>query len=110
MKINIGVEASNQLETYRASLQKQLGFAVSASDAISYVLKTAAGPAVVLELESDHRVRLDAEVARLMQDGQKIPAIKLVRFALNIGLKDAKDYAERFPYVQKPLKSFPGLT
>ena len=53
MKINIGVEASNQLETYRASLQKQLGFAVSASDAISYVL-----PVFAIRARESHLIDL----------------------------------------------------
>jgi ribosomal protein L7/L12 len=38
----------------------------------------------------EHRVR------ELMKADQKINAIKLVRNELNIGLKEAKDWAERF--------------
>lgn len=47
--------------------------------------------------EEVQRERLDAEVKRLMADGKKIEAIKLVRMVLDIGLKESKEYVEKFP-------------
>ena len=45
---------------------------------------------------------LDAQVIQLLNDGQKIAAIKLVRERKGIGLKEAKEYVERFPSADAP--------
>jgi len=47
---------------------------------------------------------MDREVARMMETGQKIHAVKLVRDKLGCGLKEAKDYVEQrqWPTTGKP--------
>ena len=45
---------------------------------------------------------LDARVIQLLKDRRKIAAIKLVRERRGIGLKEAKEYVERFPSADAP--------
>ena len=45
---------------------------------------------------------LDAQVIQLLNKRQKISAIRLVREHRGLGLKEAKEYVERFPTANAP--------
>jgi ribosomal protein L7/L12 len=55
-------------------------------------------------MPSVSRVELPAQAVSALQAGNKIEAIKLVRVAAGLGLKDAKDLVERYVATQPGLQ------
>jgi hypothetical protein len=82
------VEFDGETLIIRDPLKSQI-FLVKASRLIHFETGTLESRASDLDREN-----LDADIRRLCNDERRIPAIKLVREVLGLGLKAAKDYVD----------------
>ncbi len=64
-------------------------------------------PTSIVTTSAENPETVDAEVARLLASGQKMPAIKRVRELTGLGLKDAKEYVDQLTAGQ-PLTVLPS--
>jgi ribosomal protein L7/L12 len=92
------------VSTVRTIDQKVRAFEDSASRLLD-ISSDEAFAQVAAELKEVSKLQIAKELfraQRLMNLGQKIEAIKLVRATLNLGLKEAKDFVELWHIIQPP--------